>query len=48
LVRSTKGLAKKQIEKGKRWLEFFQLHHDKKLYIGKQESSESEAWLEAC
>ena len=45
LVRSTEGLTEKQIDEGKRWLSFFQLH-DKYPYVGKLESSDSEAWLE--
>jgi membrane-associated progesterone receptor component len=45
LVRSTEGLTEKQIDEGKRWLAFFQLH-DKYPFVGKLESSDSEAWLE--
>jgi hypothetical protein len=46
LVRSTEGLTDKQLDEGKRWLSFFQLH-DKYPYIGKLEGLDSEAWIDA-
>ena len=46
LVRSTEGLTGKQLDEGKRWLSFFQLH-DKYHFVGKLESGDSEAWLDA-
>jgi predicted heme/steroid binding protein len=45
LVRSTEGLAEKQIDEGKRWLAFFQLH-DKYNFVGNLEGVDSEAWLD--
>mmetsp|Transcript_15709 Transcript_15709/g.33975 ORF Transcript_15709/g.33975 Transcript_15709/m.33975 type:complete len:242 (-) Transcript_15709:781-1506(-) len=46
LVRSTEGLNEKQINEGKRWLSFFELH-DKYHLVGTLESLDSEAWLDA-
>jgi predicted heme/steroid binding protein len=46
LVRSTEGLTDKQLDEGKRWLSFFQLH-DKYPYLGKLEGLDSEAWIDA-
>ncbi|KAG7356391.1 cytochrome b5-like heme/steroid binding domain containing protein [Nitzschia inconspicua] len=46
LVRSTEGLTEKQLDEGKRWLSFFQLH-DKYPYIGRLERLDSEAWLDS-
>ena len=46
LVRSTDGLTEDQINEGKRWLSFFHLH-DKYNFVGKMESLDSEAWLDA-
>jgi membrane-associated progesterone receptor component len=46
LVRSTEGLTEKQLDEGKRWLSFFQLH-DKYQFVGKLEGEDSEAWLDA-
>ena len=45
LVRSTEGLSKKQINEGKRWLSFFQLH-DKYPFVGTLEEDSREDWLE--
>ena len=45
LVRSTEGLSKKQINEGKRWLSFFQLH-DKYPFVGHLEEESREDWLE--
>ena len=45
LVRSTEGLTKKQINEGKRWLSFFQLH-DKYPFVGTLEEESREDWLE--
>lgn len=45
LVRSTVGLTEKQIDEGKRWLSFFQLH-DKYHFMGNLEGVDSEAWLD--
>jgi predicted heme/steroid binding protein len=46
LVRSTEGLTQKELDEGKRWLSFFQLH-DKYHYVGKLEGLDSEAWLDS-
>ncbi|VEU34882.1 unnamed protein product [Pseudo-nitzschia multistriata] len=46
LVRSTEGLDEKQIEEGKRWLSFFELH-DTYRFVGSLETLDSEAWLDA-
>lgn len=46
LVRSTEGLSEDQIKEGKRWLSFFHMH-DKYHYVGRMESLDSEAWLDA-
>jgi membrane-associated progesterone receptor component len=45
LVRSTEGLSDKEIDEGKRWLSFFQLH-DKYPFVGQLERLDSEAWLD--
>ncbi len=46
LVRSTEGLTEKELNEGKRWLSFFQMH-DKYPYMGQLEGVDSEAWLDA-
>ena len=46
LVRSTEGLKDKELDEGKRWLSFFQLH-DKYHYVGSLERVDSEAWLDS-
>lgn len=46
LVRSTEGLTEKQLDEGKRWLSFFQLH-DKYHFVGYLERLDSEAWLDS-
>lgn len=45
LIRSTEGLTDKQINEGKRWLSFFQLH-DKYPNVGILEDENREDWLE--
>jgi len=45
LVRSTEGLTQKQINEGKRWLSFFQLH-DKYPNVGILEDDNREDWLD--
>jgi len=46
LVRSTEGLNEKQINEGRRWLSFFELH-DRYHHIGNMEKVDSEKWLDA-
>lgn len=46
LVRSTEGLTEKELDEGKRWLSFFQLH-DKYHFVGNLEGDDSEAWLDS-
>jgi len=46
LIRSTEGLTTKQINEGKRWLSFFELH-DKYQHVGDMEIVDSDAWLDA-
>ena len=46
LIRSTEGLTTKQINEGKRWLSFFELH-DKYHHVGDMEIVDSDAWLDA-
>lgn len=46
LIRSTEGLNEKQINEGKRWLSFFELH-DKYHFVGSLENLDSETWLDA-
>lgn len=45
LVRSTNGLSEKQLNEGKRWLSFFQLH-DKYPFVGLLEEDSRDDWLE--